>query len=133
MATVVTQGQDFVVTHRDRGYGGRTRDVLVIDGDDGNVKYATDVSITGSLSVNGQKITGGGGGSGGGGILYQETLGRPLKLSSPPLGDVLLYVNGQMQRSTDYACTSDGYVMWRCLDFSITPDDQVDVAYQAST
>ncbi len=75
--------------------------------------------------VNGIPITG----SGGGGSMVNELLGRPLKLSYTPNGDIGLFVNGQLQHVTDYVVASDNTVHWRSPDFTISPTDLVEAVY----
>lgn len=126
MEQLVTSGQDLVVEQLDRSYGGRRKTVLRVSCSDGSVAYTTDVAIQGKLVVNGVTITG----TGAGGSMVTEILGRPLKLSNAPNGDVGLFVNGQLQRTTDYAVNSDGSVSWNSPDFQLAPSDLVEAMYQ---
>lgn len=125
--TVVTSGQGLTVVQLDRRYGGRRQTILSISGDDGSVEYTADVSVKGNLMVNGRPITGGGGG---GSMMVTEVLSLPLQLSDTPSGDVCVFINGSLQRATDYVVGADNEILWISPDFSISPTDLVEAVYQ---
>lgn len=57
---IVSSGNDFTLEWVDRSYGGRRRNVMLVDGDDGSVTMGDlTISATGDVSIAGASISGG--------------------------------------------------------------------------
>ncbi len=135
---VASDGEPFEVVHSDRGYGGRRRTALLVDGRTG------DVAVTGRLLLNGVAVTTGGtqgiqgptGPTGPASSTTQNDHFTPTSgqthflLTQTPVSEVEMFVNGARQKLTADFTVSVRNVTWLNNGFQLAPSDDVVFTYQ---